>query len=385
MRMGARRGSTPFIIGGFKRNCAVSTWHVVRAFFSRLTDAYTRHMRAKVTMPKLHFLTTWMTRFKPIAGRGLVTALLGASLGTAQAAGVQRIVMAGAPADSPVSQALLWTPCAKPSEALTLGPFVVRAVKDCEVQAPQKLPLVVISHGFASTNLSHHDVATALADSGFAVLSINHSLDSLYNMAQAGTFAALAVRPSDVQRAINALLAHTELGPKVDAQRIGLFGFSRGAYTGLLLAGAQPDFLRAQLGCTDMRIPICQDIRDRKVPPIAATPDPRIKAYVLADPLAAFPDKASLAQVRAPVQMWASELGGEFVVPQAVQAQAQQLPSGAELHVVKGASHFAFLPPCTPQMAAQAGEICTDPPGFDRAAFQQQFITAVRRFFQQKL
>ena len=122
MCMGARRGSTPFIIGGFKRNCAVSTWHVVRAFFSRLTDAYTRHMRAKVTMPKLHFLTTWMTRFKPIAGRGLVTALLGASLGTAQAAGVQRIVMAGAPADSPVSQALLWTPCAKPSEALTLGP-----------------------------------------------------------------------------------------------------------------------------------------------------------------------------------------------------------------------------------------------------------------------
>ena len=89
--------------------------------------------------------------------------------------------------------------------------------------------------------------------------------------------------------------------------------------------------------------------------------------------------------MRAPVQMWASELGGEFVVPQAVQAQAQQLPSGAELHVVKGASHFAFLPPCTPQMAAQAGEICTDPPGFDRAAFQQQFITAVRRFFQQKL
>ncbi|HXQ04733.1 MAG TPA: hypothetical protein VN831_08260, partial [Bradyrhizobium sp.] len=37
------------------------------------------------------------------------------------------------------------------------------------------------------------------------------------------------------------------------------------------------------------------------------------------------------------------------------------------------AGHYAFLPPCSPQLAANLPRFCTDPPGFDRTAFHRNF------------
>ena len=72
-------------------------------------------------------------------------------------------------------------------------------------------------------------------------------------------------------------------------------------------------------------------------------------------------------------------------MPGSVQALGQLLPATTEVHVVAGAGHFAFLPPCTPQLAAAAPAVCADPVGFDRAAFHQRFTAEVQRFFVQKL
>ena len=100
---------------------------------------------------------------------------------------------------------------------------------------------------------------------------------------------------------------------------------------------------------------------------------------MLADPLSAFPSRTSVYSVRAPVQLWASKWGGDGIVPGSVQALGQLLPATTEVQVVAGAGHFAFLPPCTPQLAAVA------PAGFDQAAFHQRFTAEVQRFFVQKL
>jgi predicted dienelactone hydrolase len=40
-------------------------------------------------------------------------------------------------------------------------------------------------------------------------------------------------------------------------------------------------------------------------------------------------------------------------------------------HVVPGADHFAFLPPCSESLAAAAPQICADAAGFARAAFHR--------------
>lgn len=49
-----------------------------------------------------------------------------------------------------------------------------------------------------------------------------------------------------------------------------------------------------------------------------------------------------------------------------------------------GAAHFAFLAPCSDGLARQVPEICRDGPGFDRAAFHDNFNAAIVAFFQRE-
>ena len=60
---------------------------------------------------------------------------------------------------------------------------------------------------------------------------------------------------------------------------------------------------------------------------------------------------------------------------------AGKLPGKPAVHTVPD-SHFAFLPPCPPQLAAAVPRICTDKPAdFDRAAFHRDFNASVIKFF----
>lgn len=315
----------------------------------------------------------------------LLAALLASIAMLAQGAGLHRFTVAG----EPPLQALLWMPCAQPPALLKRGPFEVMATEDCPVAASGKLPWVVISHGYGGSALSHWNMAAALADGGIAVLSLNHSLDSALNLAQGGSFAALEARPADVRRAIDGVLADSRWRAVLDAQRIGFLGFSRGAYTGLVLAGARPDFAQLAGHCPEPPSPMCQAIAQGQAPALKPQPEPRIKAMVLADPLAAFSATSGLEKLKLPLQLWAPEQGGEGVPAGSVQALAQWLPAGKTakppVHVVAGAAHFAFLAPCSAQLAAAAPQICSDPAGFDRRAFQPRWAAEVLAFFRQKL
>lgn len=317
----------------------------------------------------------------------LLAALLGSSALLAQGAGLHRMTVAG----EPPLQALLWTPCALPPEPLARGPIQLQAREDCPVAASGKLPLVVISHGYGGSALSHWTMAAALADGGLTVLSLNHSLDSALNLAQGGSFAALQARPADVRRAIDGVLADSLWSPVLDAQRIGFLGFSRGAYTGLVLAGATPDLGQLAAHCPEPQSPLCQAIAQGHVPALKQVTEPRIKAMVLADPLAAFSAKSGLGQVKLPLQLWASAQGGAGVPAGSVQTLVKLLPAGKteqakpQVHEVAGAAHYAFLAPCSAQLTDMAPEICSDPAGFDRSAFQQRWAAEVLAFFRQQL
>lgn len=62
----------------------------------------------------------------------------------------------------------------------------------------------------------------------------------------------------------------------------------------------------------------------------------------------------------------------------------RSLPGNPDIHVVP-AGHYAFLPPCTAELAALRPQVCTDPDGFDRAAFHRAFDVAVVKFFREQL
>lgn len=175
----------------------------------------------------------WATR-----SAAVVSIVLGLMLpGTApHAAGIQALTV---PADgsSPALSGAVWYPCAEAPTAIQLGSFVVSATKDCPI-AGTKLPLVVISHGRTGSFLGHRDTAQALADAGFVVAAISHPGDNARDSSRSNELSAFVERPADIKRLVDHLLGAWGDASAIDADRIGLFGFSRGGYTGLVVVGA---------------------------------------------------------------------------------------------------------------------------------------------------
>jgi predicted dienelactone hydrolase len=305
---------------------------------------------------------------------------------TARAAGLREIQI---PADSsgPQISALAWTPCAVPPGPIVVngeaGPLAIQGVKDCAATG-KNLPLIVISHGMFGDRFSHHDTATLLADSGFAVLTLDHPQDSVsaIEAKTADNISSFLVRPVDIKRAIDFVSKNSPAD--IDSRRIGFFGFSRGGYTGLVLAGAVPNFHAPPFPCPEEFL-MCRQMRDNDIPAHDPGYEPRIGAFVIADPISFFPDPASLKNVTAPIQLWSSEHGGMGVRPEDVASVKRDLPTQPEFHRPANSGHFSFLFPCSNEVAKAAPFLCTDPPGFDRADFHSKLNAQVLEFFRKNL
>ncbi len=313
--------------------------------------------------------------------RSLAAMALCLAAGTLQAAGLRTIDIP-ADADGPALTGIVWSPCAEAPAPVALGgSFPLPGTRDCPIPDGRK-PLIVFSHGHGGTAAGHYDTAEALADAGFMVAAINHPGDTARDLSQARDVAVMVRRPADIRRLIDHLVGPSPLAAHIDPGRIGFFGFSRGGYTGLVLIGATPGW--AAPDC-DPRSPWCAQRRARTEAAAPLTHDPRIRAAVIADPLALFFPAATLGAIRVPVLLWLSEHGGDGVTPQDSATLDENLPAGHESRVVAGAGHFAFLAPCPPPLARSLPELCTDAPGFDRTAFHRQFNAETVAFFKSRL
>lgn len=311
----------------------------------------------------------------------VVTLMLCLAAIRAEAAGFQFIDIPAA-ADGPAIHGAIWSPCAAPAGQVDLGNITVPGVKGCPIGG-DKLPLVVISHGHAGAVASHHDTAETLADAGFVVAAINHPGDTATDIRPLD-LTEIIERPVDIKRLVDFMLSVSPAAGKIDPARIGLFGFSRGGYTGLAVIGADADWDNATRRCQGASIHICDQVRNKEYPAYL-THDPRVKAAVIANPLAIYFTAASFASVKAPVQLWNTEHGGDGVEPEDVSAVDKSLPAPHEYHFVPNAGHFVFLAPCPAEVAARRPELCVDPSGFERAAFHRQFNAEVLAFFRAEL
>lgn len=306
---------------------------------------------------------------------------------SAPAAGLQEIRV---PADvlGPELSAQLWTPCAASPRAVQVDSggvtLTIKGVKGCDPSG-KELPLILISHGMYGDAFSHHDTAEVLADAGFAVVALNHTLDSVSASRESvDDIASFLVRPVDIKRVITFLASDSQTFVDIDVHRIGFFGFSRGGYTGLVLAGAIPNFQSTPFPCPEEFV-MCQQIRDNNIPDHAPADEPRIKAFVIADPVSFFPDKSSLEKVVAPMQLWSSDHGGMGVRPEDVAFVKENLPRAPQFHRPANSGHLSFQFPCSDEVAKAMAFVCTDPAGFDRAKFHRTFNAKVLAFFREKL
>jgi len=313
----------------------------------------------------------------------LIPAVLALSDGAAHAAGFQRLNL---PMDQngPGLQGAVWTPCAEAAGDIKVGRVAMQGVQGCKLPEG-RYPLIVLSHGSAGSYLSHHDTAAALADAGFVVAAINHVGDNAQDKSRQGYLSIFSTRPREMRRLIDYMTGTWPDKARIDPEKIGFFGFSRGGYTGLVLAGAAPDLAGGVAICQEQAsLPMCRDIAAGKVPQQPYPQDTRIKAAVIADPLNVFPVDA-LKRVTLPVQLWASERGGEGVSPASVEAVRQGLGAAQDFQVAAGAGHYAFLAPCSAEQAEALPGICRDEAGIDRLAFHRELNAQVTAFFKARL
>jgi predicted dienelactone hydrolase len=282
----------------------------------------------------------------------------------------------------------IWYPCQGEPKHVDLGDLAVAVdygllgVKDCPVTGT-KLPLVVFSHGTNGWFGGHHDTAAALADAGFVVAAVNHPGDSAKDSSRTNDLSVFASRPADIIRLIDFVLQDWKDKAAVDPARIGLFGFSKGGVTGLAVIGAAPDFARELRGCKDDPVRFCEQLRSGET--VNPPQDVRVRAAVIADPPSGAFTRDNLAAIKIPVQFWRAEVGIGIVAPEGTGRVARSLPGTPDVHSVP-ASHFAFLAPCSRELATAVPRICTDKPaGFDRTAFHREFNASMAKFFRENL
>jgi predicted dienelactone hydrolase len=289
-------------------------------------------------------------------------------------------------------QAGIWYPSNTQTVAHPLGMFTQEVALNGPV-AGQGLPLILISHGVGGSLSSHIDTANALARAGFVVAAITHIGDNTQDQSYVGNRIDLIDRPRQVKVALDWLLSSWPGRLNLNPRRIGVFGFSLGGFTALVLIGGTPEIARmAQLCDSQESAPECAFIKNShgdQLSPSTETPhwvhDERIKAAVIAAPAASYLFGPGDLEVSVPIQLWRVE--NDSRAPDAWNGAVvrDNLKVHPDSHLVQGADHFVFLAPCSDALAAAAAQICQDPAGFDRAAFHRAFNQSVVDFFTTRL
>jgi predicted dienelactone hydrolase len=287
----------------------------------------------------------------------------------------------------------IWYPSNAQSAVQTLGVISQTVAVNGKVSG-EHLPLILISHGTGGGLTSHYDTAMALAAAGFVVAAPTHTGDNYADQSYVGNRVDLIDRPRQMVVVLDWLLNSWPARGSVDPRRLGVYGFSLGGFTALVLVGGTPELPRMRQLCSERpQAWECSFIQqshgdqlDASSEDVTWQHDIRIGAAVVAAPAAAYLfGPQDLKHVTIPIQLWRAEKDENAPDAWNSALVRQGLPRRAEEHVVTGASHFAFLAPCGAALAATASSICVDAAGFDRTAFHRDFNQSVAHFFTKEL
>jgi predicted dienelactone hydrolase len=287
----------------------------------------------------------------------------------------------------------IWYPTDSQPIQHPLGLFTQRVALDAPV-AGRNLPLVVLSHGGGGSYQSHYDTGLALARAGFVAAAVSHAGDTYDDQSKV---LELWRRPKQLRLLVSYMLQDWPDHDRLNANQIGAFGFSNGGFTVLVTAGGVPDPDKTGQYCQlHPSHDLCVALKSANVDPYhlgdnapanAWVGDPRVRAVVIAAPAFAFAfTSAGLKNVHIPIQLWRAADDHHQPNPYYEEELRHNLPRLPQYHVVPGAGHYDFLPPCSVRMKAIApAPVCEDTSGFDRARFHKEFNAQVVRFFRANL
>lgn len=334
---------------------------------------------------------------RPLAALVLIGLLFAAAPVSAENAGFRLLTVPDGQ-DKPL-QVGVWYPTDAPASPQRLESWA--STQTVAPDAPvdgRGHPLVVISHGSGGSLGEHFDTAIALAKAGFVVAAPTHTGDNDRDMSRA---TRVAGRPQQIHAVIDYMLQAWPDHDRIDASKVGMFGFSAGGFTALVVAGGEPDLGKVGAQCaTHPDVFECQMMKRAAqasvaqaagAEPVAAASaawdhDARVKAFVVAAPAIGYtfaPD--GLKRVTVPIQLWRASEDQVLRDPDYVEPVRDSLPGRPDYHVVDGADHWDFMAPCSEALAKAAPVICSEVKGFDRAAFHEAFNRDVVAFFVAKL
>ena len=167
-------------------------------------------------------------------------------------------------------------------------------------------------------------------------------------------------------------------------------GFSAGAYTTLVVAGAKPRFELWPAHCAEHPgdHELCADMPPAgtpiKLPDGDLPKETRIKAAVVMAPLGVVFDAEGFAGIGIPVRLYQAADDRVLVNQWNAERVRSLLPRPPESATGPG-GHYVFLAPCSPAQAAALPSLCVDAPGVDRAEVHRKINAEIVDFFNRTL
>lgn len=251
--------------------------------------------------------------------------------------------------------------------------------------------MIIISHGFSGNFLGHNDTAQFLAKHGYIVATPTHpDLQGLRSGKQ--EFDPLVFRPRHIQLVINEIKNNPQFKTITLQNRIGIIGFSLGAYTALAAAGATPDLSGLAAYCAiNMKDDLlCSTQAHQRFAAIESNlitqQDNFIGGIVLLAPAyGPLFSQSSLAKVKIPVRLFSAEADQELDNQFHAQHFEKFLPNTAPMKIVKNAGHFVFIAPCSKGLKLAVPAICKDSELIDREVIHQKLNRRIENFFSEVL
>jgi predicted dienelactone hydrolase len=260
-------------------------------------------------------------------------------------------------------------------------------------------PLVLLSHGTGATAFGVEWLGFRLAQQGFVALAVNHHGHTGSEPYRAEGFLCMWERATDLTVILNEPRWRGELGIETN-DKVFVAGFSAGAYTALLLAGARVAFSQFEPG-NPVKSPIrgpreFPNLAD-ELPKLYENPvfraswerrrvdflETRIRAALAIAPgrsVLGF-SQDSLQDIRIPVQL----IGGDNdkVAPpeECCNWLSQHIPLCRSEIFVGGIGHYTFLQEGSEIGRTAAPELFVDPEGLRRATIHDEVASRAVNFF----
>lgn len=251
-------------------------------------------------------------------------------------------------------------------------------------------PVVLLSHGMGGNIRSLAWLASALAERGAIVVSVNHP-NSTWGDFDLKAGMAHGTRAQDLSVALDALTADPLFADHLDTSRVMAAGFSYGGWTALSLGGVMGDHAGYVAHCADHGAASshCDGLMSAEIQLAEADPevwnasyaDPRVTHVVAIEPGLTWGLGADEVSGLVPdVTLISLGDGDDRMLATDYDASgfASLIPEVTNLPITP-AFHFSALPLCKPMGAAILQEegddpVCTDPGGADRAAIHQAIV-----------